>query len=224
MDTVRINVDAVCLRAFCTYVCRRHDGSLRRVSLFMLEKVFIRAVVFISFCGCMHGCNCEELPLRALFEEVGKYWAPKPKSRRAGTASSEALSGDGEAESQAAEAEAEPKEDVPLDDEDENVAVVQDLYEAGDEEMMEIEQELRAALVDVAPEPVEPPSLKSGLTHEMEALQISTPAKSAEQASMSGAAIIEIGDSPTPLKLKPAVRFDMPGERAVRLERLKFLQ
>ena len=169
----------------------------------------------------MRACsNHEELPLRALFEEVGKYWAPKPKTRRGGT--SEALSADGEAESQAAEAESEPKEDVPVANEDENLAVVQDLYDVGDEEMMEIEEELRAALVDVAPEPVEP-SLKSGLTDEMEELKISTPARQASK-SEEVKAIIEISDSPTPVKPKPAVVFDTVEGKAMRLERLKFLQ
>lgn len=31
-DVVKVNVDAVSLRSFMTYVVKRHDGSVRRVS------------------------------------------------------------------------------------------------------------------------------------------------------------------------------------------------
>ena len=78
--------------------------------------------------------------------------------------------------------------------------------------------------MDLSVEPAEP-SLKSGLTEEMEAVQIATPAKSEQAAKVSPVkAIIEIADSPPPpVKDKP-LRFDTAAERALRIERLRFLQ
>ena len=64
--------------------------------------------------------DCKELPLRRLFEEVTKYWSPKPKAQRRSSASSEALTA--ESESMAAD------EEPPLMDEGE---VTQDLYMIG---------------------------------------------------------------------------------------------